>query len=871
MQALIELINAHYRMLEQAGRLGALVPEISPELFARGEVLAHGNNIVTEIISSPELSRMIPGELVMKEYDLAGLTTDTLEMITRATTLGADRLHAENPFLNCPKGYGFTDTFFTIAQRYDCDVETYIARIRQESMDYLVPIARIAKAAAQGLALFHQAGGVHRDIKPSNIGIIIGEREGQDRVLLTDFDLVSRNDIAAGPGLTTRLSERRAIIGTIPFLPDDYLLGRKSLNELSAMELDGYALGITIKQLLDPWRINESMMCETFVAERMRYLSREEAWAPLEEALHRIAVRATSRYAPYSCMDELISDLDRALRGDARGVSKSTEHAWTYRKGEAEGRRVMTRRSLLRASIASLSLAAVGTPLWNIIDPVGLWEERQYQKEYRQSLEGLARKAAGLERSHLREFMAKESAHFKNELQEIYMPQLDSGARNKIAAGAFEGYQTPTWLANDSAWGGHMLARLHLHWRRTRDPYFMECYARYLKDMVLDVNPDNEYSDLRMSVVSRFESPLAVYTQDGEELRKALSPTAFKEIESGFMRALCASTIALHQYSEEHQVFGTLMKNGRLNIYPNQERLMQLLFAISALDDRYIEKVLGGQYDFEEMAVALLTTDEISAAEKNPNIAKANLDKISNFPKFGRLGHSELYLRPVRSGIRMLEAAFDGIRSYTQAFVGKNDISRKAGNLDPGYEQPEHFQPCVAQDHVHYYLGGIQRIVMANPVAAGSYRHEKQIRKELGGKYAAFIGEIAEGVRTIASVLTQMDRFYRSHLDKITELPPEYLMMASHIRKQIQFTPLMHDALAASRYGYAMLLLKHPAMEQTLSNLLMYTPMNYTPRMPHSYKLGTLTSARVGKWEWHGTSIEADRYFDEMMDGYEKR
>ena len=836
---LLAKVEQQYLRLDRDARwTEKKIPHISLNSFTLEEIIDKGRNSIYCITPSQQLLELLESTsrgYVAKKQELGDASDDALEMTARAITLDADTKHHRNTGLLRTQAFATDETaVYTIDSRYDLDANPFIKEARTLlHMDRVAGlVGRISQDVATTIAQFHRDDGVHRDIKPSNIGILRNEFN-VEKVLVTDFDLVSRQERIIGPGLTTRLSDRGTFIGTPEFLPDDYLLGRRSLNEFTPMELDGYALGITMKYLLSgELPIQRDAFMETLVGERLRYLSREERWPPLERSLHRIAIKATAKHGRYESMDEMAFDIERALRSDFKAVEKNTEHAWVYRNGELEGRRTITRRWFIRGAV----VIAAGAPIWNIVDPLQKIDDYQYRKEYAASLSGLANAAAEFNPAALAKFKQKESEHFKAELEKYHMPQLKSGAHMKVAIGSVDGWQIPTWTGAGNSYIGHMLARLHLHWKRTNDSYFMECYTKIAKAVNLGLNPASETGDLRMSTVARVENFPAVYSD-----KEALPQEVLPEIETGFWKSLIGISAAYNQYSEKCAVFGPYFRDGDLIVYTNQERIMPLLAIIAdpAFDSSLRDKVLRAEYSPKELELA----------------------GVRSLPPLRKFNFSDVYRMNGKTGVMMLQTLWHNKRSYTQAFVG-DKIIRKTGSTDPGFEFAEHLQPVVTQDLTLQMLGHAYRLWIHenshHPVL------DAQLRDELKGRYAQFREETDADAAIIRKGFGEMNAYYRSGLNE-NGLPPEYLFMPPQLKNQLPFRLLEHDALAAVRYGYAMKLLKRERTE-TASLLLKHSPMNHAPRKPNLYKVGTLVSARAGRYEYHGTCTEADRYFDELLE-----
>jgi serine/threonine protein kinase/tetratricopeptide (TPR) repeat protein len=100
---------------------------------------------------------------------------------------------------------------------------------------------RIARQVAAGLDAAHALGIVHRDLKPANI-ILVPEKDGSERAVITDFGLAKVLDAAGATGGQTAVGQ---ILGT-----PDYMAPEQFLGEEVTCATDVFSMGLIIFEMV---------------------------------------------------------------------------------------------------------------------------------------------------------------------------------------------------------------------------------------------------------------------------------------------------------------------------------------------------------------------------------------------------------------------------------------------------------------------------------------------------------------------------------------------------------------------------------------------------------------------------------------------
>ncbi len=116
--------------------------------------------------------------------------------------------------------------------------ESAKARLARMGRIHANEALRIARSMAEALASVHRLGFVHRDLKPSNVFLA---RDGDREIAkLIDFGLASEIG-----GADERAERGRVIVGTLPYMAPEVLIGRPA-----SPRSDLWSLGVTLYELL---------------------------------------------------------------------------------------------------------------------------------------------------------------------------------------------------------------------------------------------------------------------------------------------------------------------------------------------------------------------------------------------------------------------------------------------------------------------------------------------------------------------------------------------------------------------------------------------------------------------------------------------
>ncbi len=212
--------------------------------------------------------------------------------------------------------------------------------------------ASVAGQIVSGLAAAHAAGIVHRDFKSGNIMLTAGAG-GATRAVITDFGLARDQE---GPIRETITAfGPNAIVGTPAYMAPEQLEGREA-----TPASDIYSLGVVLFEM---------------ISGRLPI----ESGSPLVIALRRVREPAPDvrRHAP-KVSAEWAAAIEACLARDPARRPRSVEEAGRILRGEARGRRRLSRRKVLATAGAATVAAAGAALVWTLRTPTVPPEARKH-------------------------------------------------------------------------------------------------------------------------------------------------------------------------------------------------------------------------------------------------------------------------------------------------------------------------------------------------------------------------------------------------------------------------------------------------------------------------------------------------------------
>jgi serine/threonine protein kinase len=637
---------------------GKRTPKISSELLLPDAPLGAGGFGTVFSLHASSLDALLdasPRGLVVKF--LKGLSDEAkfpgaLNYVAREIARSQDAVHQANAFLRLIKAYGCTGSeLFTVQDKYDQHALDFIKPFwNGDRADLVQAVAHIGTDVATGLHLFHNGGGIHRDLKPWDIGI--NHCQGLiEKVLITDLGQAHRAK-PGGENSTTVISYGGRIIGHIDYLCDEILRGT-NIEDVPAMRIDGFALGMVMKRLLTRNGFGFSTTGYTGIEDRQAFLSHSEQWTEPERALHMVINRLVSKEFPYSEMGEAAKYLEFVKRENYASVLNDPMHreAWTFRFSERKNKLLRRWRTAKRAAAFGTVLGLVATisvsPLLNEIR-----QQREHEaasrevverlQPYLQSVEGLARRGAFAPDSPLR--TSFEDAAWRRWKSGDYLttkPNSQLGVTQPIFFwGKWGGLKELSGKSAPSEFDMERRRMVYEHFGDIRD---LEDYAEHARYVDFDVQKfeNRPTTDFTVPHIGRFASHLAEVpallrsleqrivdpaVSPGEKTRIRASLTPIRQL---YNTSLDAAALALRHYNKNEKVFGGVgVTSATPDIY-REHIFMPLVIASVYSEDRDVilnprlRYAKGGSYT--EIQLFISNTQPIALSDLFRMIADSGL------------------------------------------------------------------------------------------------------------------------------------------------------------------------------------------------------------------------------------------------------
>ena len=204
-------------------------------------------------------------------------------------------------------------------------------------------VLRLGAQIADALEAAHEQGVIHRDLKPGNVMVT---PRGEVKVL--DFGLAKRFGPAAVPALSRTLTDEQTLVGTMPYMAPEQLLGR----EVDA-RTDLYALGVVLYELATgrrPFDETQSFALASQILNQAPEPPRELR-AELSPGLEAVVLRCLAKDP--AARFATARELGEALRGGAppRPLPTATDVAAAAPPSARAGRRGRWATAVLAAAV----------------------------------------------------------------------------------------------------------------------------------------------------------------------------------------------------------------------------------------------------------------------------------------------------------------------------------------------------------------------------------------------------------------------------------------------------------------------------------------------------------------------------------------